>query len=57
MAFKKLDSKVAGFKKQASEPRLIGQVLSERLANGNDDFIVAYREHLNISRKEVVSLC
>ena len=57
MAFKKLDSKVAGSKEQTSEPRLVGQIWSERLANGNDDFVVAFRQHLNNSRKEVVSLC
>lgn len=56
MTFKKFDSKVAGSKKQTSEPRLVGQVLSERLANGNDSFAVAYRQHLNNSRKEVAAL-
>ncbi len=38
------------------EPRLIGQIWSNRLANGNDDFTVAYRQHLINSRKEVVAL-
>ena len=37
------------------EPRLLGQIWSERLANGSDNFIVAFRQHLN-SRKEVSAL-
>lgn len=36
-------------------PRLVGQLLSERLANGNDALALAYRQHLN-SRKEVAAL-
>lgn len=37
------------------EPRLVSEILSERLANGNDAFAVACRQHL-ISRKEVIAL-
>lgn len=56
MTFKKCDSKVTCSSKQANEPRLVGQVLSERLVNDNDSFAAAYRQHLNILRKEVVAL-
>jgi len=45
-------------KREASaqhEPRLVSEIWSERLANGNDDFIFAYRQHLN-SRKGVIAL-
>lgn len=38
-------------------PRFVSDVWSERLANGNDAFAVAIRQHLNYTRKEVVSLC
>lgn len=37
------------------EPRLVSDFLSERLENGNDDFVVAYRQHF-ITRKEVAAL-
>ena len=39
-------------------PFLIGQILSTRLVNGNDDFSVAYRQHLTEAKagKEVVAL-
>ena len=33
-------------------PRIVGQVLSERLLSGDDAFAVAWREHLS-TRKEV----
>jgi hypothetical protein len=49
--------RTTGSEKQANEPRRISDIWSERLASGNDDFIVACRQHLNSSRKEVVALC
>ena len=45
-------------KREASdqhEPRLVSEIWTERLANGNDDFIVAYRQHFN-TRKEVIAV-
>jgi hypothetical protein len=49
-------SKKTAGPKDSNEPRLVGQIWSERLATGNDDFIVAYRQHLNNSRREVAAL-
>lgn len=37
-------------------PRLVGQIWSERLANGIDAFALACRRHLINSRKEVAAL-
>lgn len=37
-------------------PRLAGEILHDRLAKGNDNFAVAYRQHLVNSRKEVAAL-
>ena len=45
MPFKKFDSKVAGSKKQSSEPRLAGEILHNYLENSNEPLAVAYREH------------
>lgn len=52
MSVKKDFSKVAGSGKQANEPRLISDIWSERLANGNDAFALACRHHLINLRKE-----
>jgi hypothetical protein len=55
MLFKHLDSKVAGSREHENEPRLVGQILSERLTSGNDAFALAYRCQYFNSGKEVVA--
>jgi hypothetical protein len=49
--------KCVGADHNQHSPRFVSDVWSERLANGNDAFAVAIRQHLNYTRKEVVSLC
>lgn len=46
----------AGSRKQTNDPRLISDIWSERLANGNDAFALACRQHLINVRKEVAAL-
>ena len=55
MLFKHLDSKAAGSREHENEPRLVGQILSERLTSGNDAFALAYRCQYFNSGKEVVA--
>lgn len=56
MFTKKLKSRETAGSRNSNEPRRIGQIWSERLANGNDTFALACRQHLINLRKEVAAL-
>ena len=45
MSFKKIDSKVAGSKKQVNGPRLVGKILHDYLEKSSEPLAIAYREH------------
>lgn len=56
MFIKDSKSRETAGSRNSNEPRRVGQILSERLANGIDAFALACRQHLINLRKEVAAL-
>ena len=48
--------RTTGSEKQANEPRRISDIWSERLASGNDDFIVAISLNSQFAQFSILSL-